>query len=247
MEPASLQTHAFSHVGCVRQSNQDFFVNRTDIGCFMVADGMGGRAGGEIASQMTAETVCEDLSAFEALPATTAEQRRQCLVRTLNRACLRIYEQSLEQPQYKGMGTTATILWISNLQTAVLGHVGDSRCYFMRSGFLYQLTSDHSLVNEQIKAGILKKNDPMIPQIRNVITRCVGYQEEEEVDTFEINLRVGDIFLICSDGLTNKVSEIEISKVLSRGYDEYMAEELVLRANEMGGEDNSTAVIVTVI
>lgn len=243
---------AGSDLGRVRDSNQDFCCVNEDIGLYMVADGMGGRAGGEVASQLAVQVVeTEVRSHLNLVCGLEVSGRRAFFTQAVNKACLSIYERSLELPQYRGMGTTCTLLWMSPVagqdehgNFAIIGHVGDSRCYLVRSGLLFQMTDDHSLVNEQIKAGILKPNDPLIEQMRNVITRCVGYQEEEEVDTRAVRVFSGDRFLICSDGLSNKVSDEEIRSFLLDGVTSTLPGRLIGLANERGGEDNISVVLV---
>ena len=255
--PLQIQTFGITHPGMVRDSNQDSLCIETDLGLFLVADGMGGRAGGEVASQLAVKTISELFrSSILSLFSQELPFRRSCMNKIINEACLKIYERSLELPQYRGMGTTTTLLWVppnefegvkSNSQsTAIIAHVGDSRCYLFRNKFLYQVTDDHSLVNEQVKAGLLKRSDPLANQIRNVITRCVGYQEEEEVDTFPIDLMDQDVFLLCSDGLTNKIRDVEIADFMSKENLENSCQELIRISNSRGGEDNITVLLVKV-
>ncbi len=245
-----------SDVGMVRDSNQDSMCVDQSLGLYLVADGMGGRAGGEVASSLTVQTVATEISEqLELLQRSDITARRNILSKTVNSASLKIYERSLELPQYRGMGTTCSLLWIpppgsknqKNQNIAVVAHVGDSRCYLLRAGLLYQVTDDHSLVNEQLKAGILKQGDPAISQMRNVITRCVGYQEEEEVDTFVLQLFENDRFLLCSDGLTGKIPDWEIAEHLAHANFSEIPKTLVDLANQRGGEDNITVVVVEII
>ncbi len=246
-----------THTGMVRESNQDSYTFDEGTGLYLVADGMGGRAGGEVASQLAVKTIGAEIGArLEQLVTRDLGSRRSLLSQAINHASLKIYERSLELPQYRGMGTTTTLLWIPPVRssssgakhgrTAVIAHVGDSRCYLLRGGYLYQITDDHSLVNEQVKAGVLKRNDPLASQIRNVITRCVGYQEDEEVDTFPIDIEPGDAFLLCSDGLTNKVRDLELAEFMGKQDIESSSNDLIKLANQRGGEDNITVVIVKV-
>ena len=265
---ANVFAHGCTDVGRVRESNQDSFFSDTDLGLFLVADGMGGRAGGEVASQLAAETIASEVERnWQRLTESDSRARLSFFSSAINKASLRIYERSLELPQYRGMGTTATVLWLtpgthsmstaaitdeqmdsegpSDVATAVISHVGDSRCYLCRAGLLFQLTDDHSLVNEQIKAGVISRRDPMISQIRNVITRCVGYQEEEEVDTLSLEVMPGDRFLLCSDGLSTKVTDEEIRIALMRQDLTDVPEYLTELANERGGDDNITVLVVS--
>ena len=248
-----VESAAKSDMGMVRESNQDSFGIEQDLGLYLVADGMGGRAGGEVASSIAVQTIVSEVrQKLPNLMSRNVSARGAALAQCINAASLRIYERSLELPQFRGMGTTTTLLWVNPDQgpqalfrdIALVAHVGDSRCYLLRAGFLYQVTDDHSLINEQIKSGTLKKNDPVIAQIRNVITRCVGYREEEEVDVIPVQLFSGDTFLLCSDGLTNKVTDREITNYLSQQNLQKAAQDLVDRANSAGGEDNITAVLI---
>lgn len=239
--------------GMIRESNQDAFLLEPGLGLYVVADGMGGRAGGEVASRLATETLSMELARhLSQVKELELTGRKAFFTSAINRASLRIYERSLELPQYRGMGTTVSLLWISPFSSeidafanfAIIGHVGDSRCYLNRSGILFQLTDDHSLVNEQIKAGILSPRDPMIAQMRNVITRCVGYQEDEEVDTRAMQIMPGDRFLLCSDGLSTKISDEEIRTALLRSDLDNVPRELTNLANERGGDDNITVIVI---
>lgn len=250
-ERDDVDVYGETHVGRVRESNQDSFGIRSDLGLFVVADGVGGHAGGELASQMAVRIVEEEVMArVQDLSARAPAVRQQVFSQSVNVASLKIFERSLELPQYRGMATTFTSLWIptksirDTIDSGIIAHVGDSRCYLLRTGFLYQLTDDHSFINEQIKLGRLKPTDPIVSQIKNVITRCVGNQEEEEIDTRSVKLFSGDRFLLCSDGLSSKVSEEEIAEVLSNFSPREGCEKLIRLANERGGEDNITVVIV---
>jgi protein phosphatase len=247
-----VRAYSATDVGMVRDSNQDSFCANQGIGLYLVADGMGGRAGGEVASGLAVQAISWEVSQqLELLQKSDVTARRNILAKTINSASVKIYERSLELPQYRGMGTTCTLLWVppatSNHQNvAILAHVGDSRCYLLRAGLFYQISDDHSLVNEQLKLGVLKRGDPMISQIRNVITRCVGYQEDEEVDTFALPLFQGDRFLLCSDGLTGKVADAEIADRLGSVNLVDAPKDLVELANQRGGDDNITVVVLEV-
>jgi PPM family protein phosphatase len=256
-ETLTIEAVGQTHPGMVRDSNQDSLSIIAELGIYLVADGMGGRAGGEVASQLAVKTIGQEVEkSYPTFLTQSIPYKRSALCKIINHACLKIYERSLELPQYRGMGTTTTFLWIPPESyagiraeapaTAIVAHVGDSRCYLLRHGFLYQVTDDHSLVNEQVKAGLLKRNDPMAAQIRNVITRCVGYQEEEEVDTFPIDVFNDDVFLLCSDGLTNKIRDTELSEHMAKDDLNRSASDLIRLANARGGEDNITVLMVRV-
>lgn len=245
------ESYGETNVGQVRDSNQDSFAISNELGLFLVADGVGGQAGGELASQMAVQVVQEEVRLRKMdFASRDIFVRQQLMAQSINTASLRIFERALEWPQYRGMGTTLTALCLPRNDSTELGnrgivaHVGDSRCYLLRCGFLYQLTDDHSFINEQIKLGRLKATDPIVSQIRNVITRCVGNQEEEEVDTRSLALFSGDRFLLCSDGLYTKVRDSEISSFLASMAPEECVKKLITLANERGGDDNITVIAV---
>ncbi|MFY7929505.1 MAG: Stp1/IreP family PP2C-type Ser/Thr phosphatase [Oligoflexus sp.] len=237
-------------IGRVRATNQDSMLVENERGIFIVADGMGGHAGGEIASRICIEQVHREiLDKIEPLLVQGSKKHPDPtllnnLAHSINYASAKIYEHSLEDPSLRGMGTTATVVKIVD-GYAYCAHVGDSRFYLVRAGFLYQLTFDHSLVNEQVRAGILTPEEAEVHHLKNVITRSVGYQEEEDVDTLCVRLEKGDFLLLCSDGLHGKINDIELSQISSkRGV--AAVQELVDLANERGGEDNITLIIAEV-
>lgn len=208
----------------------------------MVADGMGGHAGGEIASQLCIQEVLAYLDEHGFFDEHKTDILLHQLISSINHASSKIYEYALEKPSLKGMGTTATLLYIKG-DRAFCAHVGDSRAYLIRKGFLYQLTSDHSLVNEQLRAGLLTEEEAEHHHLKNVITRSVGYQEQEEVDTLWLDLEDNDQLVLCSDGLYGKVTNKEIVSLIN-DYNVKAVPKLIDLANERGGEDNITAVII---
>jgi protein phosphatase len=240
--------HGATHVGQLRTTNQDSFLIEQDQLLYIVADGMGGHAGGEIASQLCVKEIaahCRDHLQKPKPDVRHPDARiSKALVDAVNFASTRIYERALEDPALKGMGTTATLIKIVD-DHAYCAHVGDSRLYLLRAGFLYQLSADHSLVSEQVRAGILTKEEAELHHLRNVITRSVGYQEEEDVDTLQLQLENNDTLVLCSDGLHGKVNDTEIADLVGRlGHD--AVEQLIALANERGGDDNITVVIVKI-
>jgi serine/threonine protein phosphatase PrpC len=237
-------------VGRVRSSNQDSFLVDAKQKLFIVADGMGGHAGGEIASQLCIAEVENFLKKQfdEAIENTTFDHRENMittlLAKSINHASAKIYERALEEPQLSGMGTTATVVKIdSNL--AHWAHVGDSRLYLVRCSLIYQVTHDHSLVGEQVRAGIITEEEAEVHQLRNIITRSVGYQEEEDVDCGSLEIEEGDLLLLCSDGLHGKISDREISQLLNSKKTESV-QTLIALANERGGDDNISVVVIEV-
>ena len=214
----------------------------TEDKIFIVADGMGGHAGGEIAAQMTTATIHNHIHAqMVAAKSYTQTEILQILIDAINLASTKVYEKALEEPGLKGMGTTATAVKI-HADYCYCGHVGDSRVYLIREGFIYQLTKDHSLVKEQLEAGIITLEEAKTHKLRNVITRSVGYQETEYIDTVFFPIFPHDFILLCSDGLYNKVSNIEITHFCQRlGVD--CVNDMIDLANERGGDDNITIIL----
>ena len=239
------------HIGQVRSTNQDSFLLSPEENLYIVADGMGGHAGGEIASSLCVQEISSFFAQHKELFASLPDRRHpdpkisNILASAINHASTKIYERALENPNLKGMGTTATVCKIVE-SNAYVAHVGDSRCYLLRCGFIYQLTNDHSLVGEQVRAGLITKEEAELHHLRNVITRSVGYQEEEDVDTTSILLEDKDVLLLCSDGLHSKVTDKEIS-LIAASEGPAGVQKLINLANERGGDDNITAVIIKVI
>jgi protein phosphatase len=247
---SNLTANGATDVGRVRSANQDSFLVDDKQSLFIVADGMGGHAGGEIASQLCISEISDFLQKQmnDGVENTTFDHRENMitnlLAKSINYASSRIYERALEEPQLNGMGTTATVVKIDG-STAHWGHVGDSRLYLIRCGLIYQVTHDHSLVGEQVRAGIITEEEAEVHQLRNIITRSVGYQEEEDVDCSSLDLEEGDLLLICSDGLHGKVSDKEISELVNDKKTESV-QDLIDLANERGGDDNISAIVIEI-
>lgn len=251
MSEVEFESDGHTHVGMVRSTNQDSFLVDEKNDLFIVADGMGGHAGGEIASRLCIQEISNYLRGQKKSLSAIKEQDHPSadtmaiLADAVNHSSSKIYDRALEDPNLKGMGTTATILSIKD-KYGYVAHVGDSRLYLIRCGYIYQLTFDHSLVSEQVRAGIITEEEAEMHHLRNVITRSVGYQEEEHVDTSFVALENGDYLIMCSDGLNKHVSDQEISKIItSKGISS--TNELIELANERGGEDNISVVVVKVL
>jgi protein phosphatase len=227
------QFHA-THTGRQRPANEDSVYARTPM--FAVADGMGGAQAGEIASGIAVET----LGAGRPDAATTAEQQLASLIQTANQ---RIHDLSRSDEQHAGMGTTMTVVLVGE-EEITIAHVGDSRAYRLRDGALQRLTRDHSLVEELLEQGKLTAEEASRHPQRSVITRAVGPEARVEVDTQTERARDGDVFLICSDGLTTMIDEpaIERTVALSASLTE-AGHALIDAANDAGGRDNITVVL----
>lgn len=240
-------------LGRKRTNNEDNYLINDELGLYLVADGMGGHAGGEFASQIAVNTVEEvfaNLGAATIPPVLVDEISPEDLTRerleyAIRLAGRRIYEKALDEPEYRGMGTTALALYVQK-DRAFISHVGDSRGYRIRDNTIEQLTEDHSLVNEQIKAGLISPEHAKTHRLKNIITRSLGYQEEVEVDTRIEKIQEGEIFLLCSDGLSNLVEEDEMLQIITRCHFSEAPWDLVKLANERGGDDNITAVLTRI-
>lgn len=229
--------------GRVRKVNQDSFLVDNESSLWIVADGMGGHAGGEIASQICIQA----LSKYFSTHITSTNKNPISLIphlmtNAINFASSEIYDKAIEDQALKGMGTTATAVTIFD-NHLYCGHVGDSRLYLIREQFIYQVTNDHSLVSEQVRAGIITVEEAKKHKLKNIITRSVGYQEQEYVDTFHFPLAENDIIMICSDGLHNKIANHELSCLIFEQKDQAV-ENLIKLANKRGGEDNITVIIL---
>jgi PPM family protein phosphatase len=226
------------HVGGItdpgrkRRRNEDAYVIEPPL--FAVADGMGGAQAGEVASRLAAAALKE--SGVE----RGGEERIVSVIQEANR---RIYDRSNADPNASGMGTTMTVALVENGQVA-FGHVGDSRAYLIRDGMMEQLTEDHSLVAELMRSGKLSPEEAETHPQRSVITRALGTDPDVDVDTFTVAAQTGDVFLLCSDGLTTMVSNETILDLVERNRAsmDKALRALVGAANKGGGEDNITVV-----
>jgi len=224
---------ALSHAGRRRRHNEDAYVVEPPL--FAVADGMGGAKAGEVASNLAAAALQETDG-----EGSSGEARVAGLIQEANR---RVFRRATEDRDASGMGTTMTVALVEG-DRVVIGHVGDSRAYLFRDGRLEQLTDDHSLVAELVRSGKLTPEEAEIHPQRAVITRAVGTEPDVDVDTFSIEGAPGDLFMICSDGLTDMVDEETIREAVEENRPDLQqaAKALVNAANRVGGEDNITVV-----
>ena len=230
----------------VRSGNEDSFFAEADSrrGVFMVADGMGGHAAGEVASEMAVQIVARALLQIEGVTQPDAAERTAQSLRDANRA---IYDRMLAENDKQGMGTTASVLVLSDGHY-LIGQIGDSRVYMLRDGALIQITKDHSYVQEQVDAGLLTPEQARYHPYSNVITRCVGASENVEPDVYAGEVRPGDVFLVASDGLTGMVDDRRLQQILlARSGPGRIVDSLIAEANGRGGLDNITAIVVQVV
>lgn len=241
-------------VGCVRTNNEDCFRIVEPMHLFVLADGMGGEAHGEIASALAVETVVKHCHDGMDSPATRLFGKPQSgwreKTKRLNSAAhlanKKIFQSAQEHPEQRGMGATLTAAWIDGNCLSIT-HVGDSRAYLLRGGSLQQLTCDHSLVAEQVRHGILSPVEAERSEMQSVLLRALGSEAQIEIDTEEHAIFERDILLLCSDGLTRMVIEPEIAGTLQVEPDaSRAARKLVELANEAGGEDNITVIVVRI-
>ena len=226
-----------THPGRKRRHNEDAYVVEPPL--FAVADGMGGAKAGEVASGLAAAALKEG-----ARDGSSGEERVSSLIQEANR---RVFRRATEDRDASGMGTTMTVALVDG-ERVVFGHVGDSRAYLIRNETIEQLTDDHSLVAELVRSGRLTPEEAEAHPQRSVITRAVGTEPDVDVDTFAIEPAEGDLFLICSDGLTDMVDDRSIIQAIGkhRGNLDDAAKALVGAANRGGGEDNITVVFFQV-
>jgi len=231
------QTASLTDTGRRRRHNEDAYVCEPPL--FAVADGMGGAQAGELASSLAADALKDSQE-----PGGSGEERVDELIQQANR---RVYERQSQDAAASGMGTTMTVALVEDGRVAI-GHVGDSRAYLIRSGRLEQLTEDHSLVAELVRSGKLSPEEAEGHPQRSVITRALGTDPDVDVDTFSVETKPGDLFLLCSDGLTSMVDDETILSEVARNRDdlESAAKALVRAANKGGGEDNVTVVFFEV-
>ena len=251
--PFSLHARGVTDVGRRREQNEDSFLVDPEAALFIVADGMGGHAGGATASSLAVRTIQERVRSARAVAPTSfsspssAEAGHFPVVLRLavEAACRAIYTAAREEPSLAGMGTTVTAALVVG-RSAFVAHVGDSRCYLVRGDRIFQLSEDHSLVNEQLKAGAITEEEAKQSRFRNIITRSVGFEEEVVVDVVGLDLEPGDTLVLCCDGLSNMVGDAEILDLASRLPVSESPDRLVALANERGGDDNITVIVVKV-
>ncbi|NOQ95754.1 MAG: Stp1/IreP family PP2C-type Ser/Thr phosphatase [Desulfobacterales bacterium] len=230
-------------IGLRRSNNEDAFIISPELGFCLAADGMGGAAAGELASKIFADTV------LEIFADSTDQSEKEILYRVkkaFSFANEKILDDATQNPNHEGMGCTAELLAFFGDGFA-LGHVGDSRTYRFRNGQLRQLTQDHTLVQEQIEEGLISSENIRNHPLRNVILRALGQERELALDLLRGKILPGDLFLLCSDGLTDMVQDDQIQEILSSDIDIHRkADKLVESAKAAGGKDNITVVLVAI-
>lgn len=248
-----LEAFARTDPGPVRENNEDDLLVDVENGLFVVADGMGGHASGEVASAIAVESVQDVLLNAHDPDETRLDRQaldeddaiRERLRYAMNQASVRIRRVALDNPVHSGMGTTLTVLLLEE-ETAHFGHVGDSRLYLFRDDRIKRLTRDHTVVQQEIDAGRLTPELARIVPHKNILTQSVGYHGPVEPDTSTRPVMPGDIFVLCSDGLTDPLDDEALASICRATPFEELAEELVQQALQNGTEDNVTVVVVRV-
>lgn len=243
-----------TNVGMKRDHNEDSYLLVPDVSLFIVADGMGGHAGGEMASGISVRTVEREVRKRTNLvdPNVTHEGAierspvAKLLSDALREACNAVFQKSQQVRELQGMGTTTTSILFHD-RHAFVAHVGDSRAYLIREGRILQLSEDHSLVNEQLKAGLITEAQARQSRFKNIITRSVGFDADVEVDMIAVEVKAGDAYMMCSDGLCNLVTDPEMCDVISDNFLHRVPEILIDMANSRGGDDNCTVVVAYVV
>src|ERR1041384_3835945 len=233
-----------SDVGIIRSGNEDNYLMISERGIFIVADGMGGHAAGEVASEMAVKTIAKELGSLRGLGDEEVAERMRTSIRGANGA---IFQRTLTEHDKRGMGTTVTSLVLYDARF-LIGQVGDSRAYLLRDGKLTQVTKDHSYVQEQVDAGYLTPEQARTHPYSNVITRCVGANSDVIPDIYVGSVKAKDLFLLASDGLTGMLEDPELAEILGHADEspQEMVDQLIAEANRHGGLDNITAILVRI-
>lgn len=247
-----LEFAAKTDTGLIRSNNEDSIAVSAEYGFAILADGMGGCNAGEVASSMATSILKKTLEnrlqeQLRDLRSNPGKRIQQLVVESVQQANVVILEASRSEPEYSGMGTTLVLALFHNDKVAV-AHVGDSRAYRLRQGEIVQITRDHSLLQEQIDAGLISPELAQFSPIKNIVTRAVGVGYDLEVEIHNYLTEPGDIYLLCSDGLSNMLSTHEICDILTSAGDklETACDALVQRANDNGGHDNISAILIKI-
>ena len=240
-------------IGMKRKQNQDNGGAFPELGLFVVADGMGGHQGGETASAMVVKLLPEYIAKATAAPQWNP---KRVLTEAISEANRTIFRMSQENPKLQGMGTTTTVI-LMHEEKLTIGHVGDSRCYYFKPNAVWQLTRDHSLVQEKLRAGLINREQAKTDRMKNVITRSVGFEPDVNVEIYEMVISHGDTFLLCSDGLSGFVDDQDTLRIVRENLFDHQEDidtaiqktvnGLIDQANANGGEDNSTAIAIQVL
>ena len=249
-----LKAAGLTDVGLKRESNEDYFSVDNDLGLYVVADGMGGHLAGEVASKVAVELINKNVNRWIAenapddelfdYPDASLSRRGNYILSSIKLANRVIYELSKVYTEYKGMGTTIVVLSMTP-SMIIAANVGDSRMYLVRGNSIQPLSKEHNMVTEQLEMGLISAEEAETSPLRHILTRNLGSSDTVDVDIFEIEPMNNDRFLLCTDGLTDLVSDDEILGVVGDGDDpEGLCRQLIVRANGKGGNDNITVSLI---
>lgn len=240
------QFHAVTDPGRSRANNEDSVAFDEEAMVAVLADGMGGYNAGEIASGMATAFIKSELSRWliEAGALAQPKEIRRAMEICVDNANLAIYNSANANPAFAGMGTTLVLCVVKDGRLLV-GHIGDSRCYRVRAHVMEQITKDHSLLQEQIDAGLISAEQAAVSPIKNLVTRALGVEQAVMLEVNEFSVEPGDLYLMCSDGLSDMVSDEVIARIAGEGSGlDHIAGNLVAMANENGGKDNISIVMI---
>ena len=253
--PLKYRYAAASDRGRIRKNNEDAFLADPDLGIFAVADGMGGHAAGEVASRMALDTLRESIArgrqnkepAFSPDRTAVLSFPTALLVNGIRLANQTIYQCSQDQEEYNGMGTTLVAVYFFD-SSAVVAHVGDSRLYHLRGQNIEQVTEDHSLVWEQFKQGLIPKQALSSSPMKNIVTRALGMQPNVDVEVRDLSPGQGDQLLLCSDGLSDLLQDEDMARLVKEASGDLnrACEDLIGLANQRGGKDNITVLLIQI-
>lgn len=238
-----LEAYCQTDIGLRRERNEDSFLIDESLGLFLVADGMGGHRGGEVASRLAVETTREVILRHS--KDSRRMMPRQLLAEAYREASNRIFDKARSEgsQELQGMGTTLVCAYLHR-ETLYIANVGDSRAYLFTSPYLWQITEDHSLLNEQLRAGVFSERDIESFSAKNVITRSVGFERDVMCDIIERDLRPGEMFLLCSDGLSGLVTDMRIAEILRTTPQNQVVSTCINEAKKNGGDDNVTCMLL---
>lgn len=241
-------TSGMSDVGCVRASNEDSFGLFHSLDLFVVADGMGGHAAGEVASKMVVDQIESYFrKTAETVSSEGPQDNKERLSKAISYANLQIFKTGTADPKLNGMGTTVVALF-TNQEESIVGFVGDSRLYLLRDNTIEQLTHDHSMVNDYVKKGLLTPEAAEHHPQKHVLSRAMGTGPEVAVEVSSRTPQIGDTYLLCSDGLSNKLSSADMCQIVEESEDlDAASKNLIQKAIQAGGEDNITVLLLSYI
>lgn len=233
-----------THKGMVRQSNEDAYGIYSDLSLYIVADGLGGHAGGEVASRIAVEAIRECIASTD----NASLKIRDSVITAIKKANIKIISESGKKQNLHGMGTTVAVVMKGD-DTAIVAHLGDSRVYLVRENVITRLTKDHTVVDEYVRLGLLSPQDALYHPSKHMLSRALGTSGDVDADITEIQFQAGDTLILCTDGLTNMVSDNEISDVILElnPSPEKITDKLIALANKNGGIDNITVIAICAV